>query len=337
MNAGSYNRLLLLNGFVPLTSLLTLILLALAPPLLFQTPLPESHPPLLPHPLPSLLLAAAIWSFTHLLRVPTYTVLEYVLPDSPTWGLVSPALHALISDVLRLLSFPLLFSVSCHVPILSEPPNAAFLDGAHPQTTWTSNSRSASISIGTQGIIRMHGPTWNSPLFSLVWYFALGWSALEVSYAVAQTYNQLALYEDVLVAPPNLRLEGEDDALYDEEHGLDEVHSDGVEANGTHRLVPRDYAGERTQQSQSQSQQNQQQQRRDTEAWIRTASPDAMDVTTLSEEALEEELEKIVCLKARQELEEVYGMPVVVGFFLTPSSLSLLHYENDSWLTVLLF
>jgi hypothetical protein len=79
----------------------------------------------------------------------------------------------------------------------------------------------------------------------------------------------------VLVAPPFLA--GPDDALYP------------AAERDAHRMVPRDLADER---------------RRD---WALTASPGGPGA-----DLLEDELERLARLKARQELEEVYGLPIVV-------------------------
>jgi hypothetical protein len=242
-----------MHAATPILSVLVIASLVLAPPFLFETAFPPSHPPLLPHPIPSILFAASVWSLKHLIRIPLFSSFEYA--GLPSWA--APAAHAVLSDALRFFSVPLLFSLSCSTPH----------DDArcHP------------------------APSSRDPAFALAWFFALGWSATETSYAVYQTYEQLALYRDVLVPPPFLA--GPDEALYPRE-----------EAEAGRSAVPRDYAEERRR------------------SGMLTASPGGM--ADITEEMLEEELERLARVKARQELEEVYGMPIVVSL---PLSAPILH------------
>jgi hypothetical protein len=237
-----------MHAATPILSVLVIASLVLAPPFLFETAFPPSHPPLLPHPIPSVLFAASVWSLKHLIRIPLFSSFEYA--GLPSWA--APAVHAVLSDVLRFFSVPLLFSLSCSIPH-----DDAGLDA-----------------------LCHHAPSSRDPAFALAWFFALGWSATETSYAVYQTYEQLALYRDVLVPPPFLA--GPDEALYPREE---------VEAGSS--AVPRDYAEERRR------------------SGMLTASPGGM--ADITEEMLEEELERLARVKARQELEEVYGMPIVVS------------------------
>jgi hypothetical protein len=44
-------------------------------------------------------------------------------------------------------------------------------------------------------------PTWQDPSFRRVWWIALGWSFAETIVGVAQGYEHIALYRDVLVPP----------------------------------------------------------------------------------------------------------------------------------------
>jgi hypothetical protein len=233
-----------MHAATPILSVLVIASLVLAPPFLFETAFPPSHPPLLPHPIPSILFAASVWSLKHLIRIPLFSSFEYA--GLPSWA--APAAHAVLSDALRFFSVPLLFSLSCSTPH----------DDArcHP------------------------APSSRDPAFALAWFFALGWSATETAYAVFQTYEQLALYRDVLVPPPFLA--GPDEALYP-----------SGEAEAERSAVPRDYAEERRR------------------SGMLTASPGGM--ADITEEMLEEELERLARVKARQELEEVYGMPIVVS------------------------
>jgi len=105
---GSYKRLLALNAFVPLTALITFVVLALLPHLIWSHPSsPSRYPPLFPSPLPEILLSSAMFTLTHQLRVPFYAASSLLLrPDIAS--LLTTFMHALLVNILRLASLALL-------------------------------------------------------------------------------------------------------------------------------------------------------------------------------------------------------------------------------------
>ncbi|CAA7262189.1 unnamed protein product [Cyclocybe aegerita] len=82
---GNYKSLILLYTFVPLSTLLTFIALGLLPCFLLRTstPSPFPYPPYLPFPLPELLTAAALWSMSYLLRDSLYAISLFLTSPIP--------------------------------------------------------------------------------------------------------------------------------------------------------------------------------------------------------------------------------------------------------------
>jgi hypothetical protein len=237
---GSWRRTVALYTLVPITSVAVLGVLAILPILLWRTPFPSAHPPLLPYPLPALLLAASLWTLSHVLQLPTYTVMSALLPSPLLASVLSTAFFVLFRDILRLLAVPLVFSLF-HMP--------------HTQ------------------------PEATDPAFSVVWFFALGWSGAEVLASVAQGFEQLLLYKD---AP-----------RFDVEYTAGHVKGSTAEASPLRPLGDPGMEERR---------------------WM-MAEPAPVQ----TELELERELDHLVALKARQELEEVYGMPVVVSVSMSTS------------------
>ena len=149
-SAGSYKRTVALYVFVPLTSLLVFLALALAPTWLWPVrwPTPPTFPRLFPSPIPEFVLAASLWSLAHLLRTPLWA-LSSLLPrvlDTLLFNL----LHVLLSNVLRLAALAAL---------------RVRHDMAYPR------------------------PTWRDGAFRTVWWLAIGWGAAEAAVSVAQGYG----------------------------------------------------------------------------------------------------------------------------------------------------
>ncbi|GLB44504.1 hypothetical protein LshimejAT787_1701310 [Lyophyllum shimeji] len=157
---GSYRRLMLLYTLTPLTFLVFFTALALLPPLAY--PLSQSWPyptaPYFPHPIPELLASSALFSLSHLLRTPLTALAALLLPSSPSP--LFTALHTLLALFFQQSALPLLL-VAQHAP-------------PHPRT--------------------------RDAAFRRVWWLALGWAAAEAVAAIAQGYAARALYRDVLVS-----------------------------------------------------------------------------------------------------------------------------------------
>ena len=106
--SGSYQRLLALYTFVPLTALITFAVLAVLPSLVWPHPSsPSRYPPFFPSPLPEFLLSSSMFALAHQLRVPFYTASSLLLrPDIAS--LLTTFLHVLLVNFLRLASLALL-------------------------------------------------------------------------------------------------------------------------------------------------------------------------------------------------------------------------------------
>ncbi|KAJ7457051.1 hypothetical protein FB451DRAFT_1275783 [Mycena latifolia] len=122
---GSYKRLVALYTLAPLTAFVAFALLAVLPYVAYwcPNPHPSTYPYLriLPFPCPEILASIALYSLSHLLRSPVYT-LSAVLVASPLPAtLLSTTLHTLLSVVARLFTLALLL-VRPHAE--------------HPYSTW---------------------------------------------------------------------------------------------------------------------------------------------------------------------------------------------------------
>ncbi|KAI0316471.1 hypothetical protein OF83DRAFT_1126600 [Amylostereum chailletii] len=236
---GSYRRLTLWYALVPLSSLLLWIVLVFPPTRVWHTPAPDSHPAL-PTPIPELLAATALWSLSHLLSVPLYTLATALLPSTPA-QVLHTALTVLLRTLLRIAALPIL---------------------------------------GVQHHLARGAPTFRAPAFARVWWIALGWSLAEVSVGVAQGYDQLALYRDVLVSPARAR---ELVALWTRPRRTSKSRGSRDGSGGS---IGGSGGGGRMQLA-----------RMPSEAEIRLE--------------VDRDLDQLVALKTREELEELYGVPVV--------------------------
>ncbi|KAJ7123754.1 hypothetical protein C8R44DRAFT_152259 [Mycena epipterygia] len=165
---GSYKCLVALYTLAPLTAVIAFALLAILPYVAYRCPTPHSptYPYIwiLPFPLAEILASAALYSLSHLLRSPIYT-LSAILVISPhplPATLLSTTLHTLLSTAARLFTLALL------------------LVRHHAVYAY---------------------PTWQDSAFIRVWWAALGWAAADAVVSVHQGYAGLALYRDVLVSP----------------------------------------------------------------------------------------------------------------------------------------
>lgn len=131
-------------------------------------------------------------------------------------------------------------------------------------------------------------PTWRDEAFRRVWWLAIGWAAIETIVAVVQEYQQIALYKDVMV--PEDRV---DEVLAQPGSGARSRFGSSQEEVLV--LSPRS-----------------------TEEFppLQRQESGATDVTRELSEAIELEvdrdIERLVSLKEREELEEIYGLPIIV-------------------------
>jgi hypothetical protein len=265
-------------SIVPVSSLLLLILLAVLPPLIWPLP-PGIHFPSyrnFPFPLPELLTSISLWTLSHTLRVPIYSLFFFLAPISSPVAVsafLTTITHVLLTNFLRLSSFALL-----QVRHEMDYPLPTCLDNSFRRVIW----------------------------------IAIGWSIAEVGVSVVQGYETLALYKGVMVPPgrENEFLRGwkDENAGFRPEIGASSnswtmEHSEYFEepeeahnraATGELHIPVLDAelaAGSRRQ------------------YLYRTASAAAIRLQ------LEQDLDQLLTLKAREEVEEVYGVPAIVCLY----------------------
>ncbi|KIM81974.1 hypothetical protein PILCRDRAFT_820859 [Piloderma croceum F 1598] len=278
---GSYSRLRTVFSIVPLSSLLLLVLLAILPPLIWPLP-PGIHFPSyrnFPFPLPELLTSISLWTLSHSLRVPIYSLFFFLAPISSPAAvsdLLTATTHVLLTNLLRLCSFTLL-----QVRHEMDYPLPTCLDNSFRRVIW----------------------------------IAIGWSIAEVGVSVVQGYETLGLYNGVMVPPGRedefLRGWKDENTGFHPEIGAssspgtmehrgyyeepEEAHRHTTfmpdrTATGeihTHELDAELAAGSRRR------------------YLYRTASAAAIRLQ------LEQDIDQLLTLKAREEVEEVYGVPAI--------------------------
>ena len=123
--------------------------------------------------------------------------------------------------------------------------------------------------------------TWHDPIFYRVWWLSLGWATIDVAVSIWQSYAQIGLYRSVMVP---------------EERVLQVLASDSALGSTSNLLSP-------------------------TEEILplspRQELPKTQTPRTLDDAirlAVDQDLEQLVSLKEREEVEEIYGLPVIVRF-----------------------
>ena len=234
---GSYARLVAMYTLVPLASAVLLLLIAFVPQVIW--PLPEStqypSPPHFPSPLSELLLSIALWSLSHTIHLPIYTLFATLVSSTDAASLLVTVTHVILTNLLRL-SAPVILRI-------------------RHDMDWPL-------------------PTWQDPAFLRVIWLAVGWSAAEVVVGVWQGYEMIALYKDALVP------EGREAELLS---AAEERVSSPVEINGSGFL--------------------------DTMSLIAQRPKVALGIDA----QVEQDLDRLLAIKAREEVEEVYGMPAIVS------------------------
>jgi hypothetical protein len=143
-------------------------------------------------------------------------------------------------------------------------------------------------------------PTWQDSSFRRVWWTALGWSFAETIVGVAQGYEHIALYRDVLVPP------GKDaeflSALYQQSPILSQEEP-GHLADSP--LTMRGANGRKTgiQESGIQTQNG--------KANMLSAQQ-RFRLDNAIKSQVDRDLDHLIAFKGREELEEVYGIPAIV-------------------------
>ncbi|KAF8999869.1 hypothetical protein BDQ17DRAFT_1543515 [Cyathus striatus] len=302
---GSYKRLVALYTLTPFTTLVTLILLAVLPPIIYPIKQPSSYPyaPYLPFPIPEVLAAMAMWSLAYLIHSPLYALASAM---SSSCHLFSSFVESLLAVTLQSTSAILFRLIS--IPILLIPHYAAY-----------------------------DYPTWEDNTFRRVWWVSLGWAAAEAVVGIAQGYKSIALYKEVLVT---IRKTPTDSTL-NPTHAA-EVHKSDPELTPT-TIHP-------AQRSRSESlstptipsgSSSRQEHGSIVDANAQTAAEGERQpllprkLTTDSERQelllrtalemeVERDLDQLIALKRREDIEDAYGMP----FIHIPVFISCLHRIN---------
>ncbi|KAH9943905.1 hypothetical protein B0H21DRAFT_747519 [Amylocystis lapponica] len=247
---GSYRHTVALYTIVPSSSLLTFIILAFLPVVIWKREdegLPD-YSRYFPSPLPELLVSASLWSLSHLLRLPLYNLTTTVVRNYIAGTLLFHIIYAILSQLLRLAALPIL-----HIRHRMLYPL----------------------------------PTWQDPAFHRVWWVALGWACVEVGAGIVQGYEQIALYRNAMVSEATVRewLTRWKDGTAD--NGNAQGHTPQEE------ILPLSPRTPGTAQSAPQKAQR----------------PHTInDVVRM---AVEQDVEQLITLKEREELEEIYGLPVI--------------------------
>ncbi|KAJ2912761.1 hypothetical protein MD484_g7657, partial [Candolleomyces efflorescens] len=150
-------------------------------------------------------------------------------------------------------------------------------------------------------------PTWHDHAFRRVWTIALGWAGAEAIVGIKQGYENIALYRDVLVNVKKISLE---DSLRPVEV---------TASNDTSPALTRSSTGSRELSSYRDGGERQP---------LLAKPPQANGLYRFSKNALEQEVQndfdQLIALRGREELEEIYGIPVIH----IPVFISCLHRIN---------
>ncbi|KZT21285.1 hypothetical protein NEOLEDRAFT_1244645 [Neolentinus lepideus HHB14362 ss-1] len=254
---GSYRRLVSLYTIIPFVSFFIFVLLALLPTITWPSHHPLGYNRYLPFPYPELLISISLWSLSHHLRLPLFNLASFLLPPYPAAStLLSTTLHVVLQTLFRTASF---------------------------------------ILIGIQ-IQNHEAPHWHEQAFLQVWWLALGWALADISVGIAQGYNQIALYKDVLVSEQDTISHVSDGLVGHSRYGKIFVADSPVS------MSVNEYYNSRIANGNG----------RDTMASDGTYGvSDGWRPVRDSVQEMEKDLDAFIAFKTREELEDVYGIPVI--------------------------
>ena len=219
-----------------------------------------------PSPLPELLISAAFWSLTHLLRVPLYNLACTLCPRILDTVLFN-AFYVLLSQLLRLAALAVL---------------RVRHEMAYPR------------------------PTWRDGAFRTVWWLALGWGLAEAATSIAQGYEQLALYRNVMVPVERVR----EILAQSKAQAQWGTGSRSESGNGSREYMPLSPRSEQADPIASATNQNPNPNSNPNAGRRRRKEP--VSVEEAIRMAVDQDVEQLIHLQEREELEEVYGLPVIV-------------------------
>lgn len=143
-------------------------------------------------------------------------------------------------------------------------------------------------------------PTCRDFAFQRVWWLALGFTAFEAVTGIAQDYAQIALYKDVMIPEENITdmVNQENGSGSTSRRGLvstaDEIHALNSRADGlmSPSLLSRVASN----------------------ASVDPSHPNiSRELSEELEREVDRDIEQLVRMKEREEVEEVYGIPVIVS------------------------
>ncbi|PIL25863.1 hypothetical protein GSI_11616 [Ganoderma sinense ZZ0214-1] len=277
--SGSYKRTLALYAFVPLTALVFFIFFALCPTWFWpiRWPTPPTFPRSLPSPLPEFILAMAFWSLAHLLRTPLWFISSRICPRILDTILFN-ASYVLLSTLLRIAAL-------------------AALRVRH-EMTYTR-------------------PIWRDEAFRAVWWLGLGWGFAEAAVSITQGYQQLACYRTVMVPVDRVKEIlaqsrataqwgiGSGSINTSREHmplsprGAESPAADGLANSSSHPN------------SNGLGSANGGLSRSGSGSGRRPSDAHPMSLEEAVRLAVDHDVEQLLYLQEREELEEVYGVPVI--------------------------
>ncbi|KAH9886753.1 hypothetical protein C8Q73DRAFT_748908 [Cubamyces lactineus] len=151
-------------------------------------------------------------------------------------------------------------------------------------------------------------PTWRDGAFATAWWLALGWAVAEAATSVAQGYGQLALYRSVMVPVERVRA-----ILEASRTG----GSASTSANGSREYMPLSPRNEQASGSAEGAAEAQQANggangvAANAKSGRGTRRREPVSVEDAVKMAVDQDVEQLIHLQEREELEEVYGMPVI--------------------------
>ncbi|KAF7795104.1 hypothetical protein EIP86_006249 [Pleurotus ostreatoroseus] len=138
-------------------------------------------------------------------------------------------------------------------------------------------------------------PTWHDPIFRTVWWLSLGWALIDVLVGIAQSYSQLALYRSVMVPEDRIAAVLATSSADESRTDLLSSSQEILPLSPRHEVpgigMP---AGENGKAG-------------------RSTSGYARSLDEAIRLAVDQDLEQLVNLKEREDLEEIYGFPVIVS------------------------
>ncbi|KAI0633026.1 hypothetical protein C8Q77DRAFT_1218408 [Trametes polyzona] len=138
-------------------------------------------------------------------------------------------------------------------------------------------------------------PTWHDPAFTTAWWLALGWAAADAATSVVQGYRQLALYKNVMVPVERVRAIL---AASKVGGGSERSASGDGSARGSREYMPLSPRSEREPVEAD-------------NATVNGRRREPVSVEEAVRMAVDQDVEQLMHLQEREELEEVYGLPVI--------------------------